>query len=131
MSFLNLPTTPSDHKRSSVHSTDRSNNEANDMLTIAVEKGLSVLGESVAQVILHNLEKKYSLKKQDILKNPDRFVEALQAMFGSGATTIEKLVIQYTCTTVGLNPDTLEEHTLRYCVQQVKKTLRIKKKRRN
>lgn len=98
-----------------------------DMLTLAVEQGLSVLGESVAQVVLYNLDKKYSLSRRDIVRKPDRFVEALHAMFGSGATTIEKLVIQSICTSTGINPNTLDAPTFPHCIRQAEKTLKNKK----
>lgn len=96
-----------------------------------MEQGLSVLGESVAQVILHSLDTKYSLKERDILKKPDRFVEVLQAMFGSGAATIEKLVVQSICSTVGLDPNSLDQPTLSHCMKQVEKAIKIKKKTGN
>ena len=88
-----------------------------------MEQGLSVLGESVAQTIFYNLDKKYSLKKPDLLRKPDRFIEALQDMFGSGATTIERIVIQSICTTTGLKTDTLKENTFSHCIKQARKIL--------
>ena len=97
-----------------------------DILALAVIQGLSALGESVAQVVLYNLDKRYSLNRRDIVKKPDRFVEALQAMFGSGTTTIERLVIQSICTSTGLNPETLNQPTLPHCIEQAKKILRTK-----
>jgi len=97
-----------------------------DILALAVIQGLSTLGESVAQVVLYNLDKRYSLNRRDIIKKPDRFIEALQAMFGSGTITIERLVIQSICTSTGLNPETLNQLTLPHCIEQAKKILRTK-----
>jgi len=97
-----------------------------DILALAVIQGLSTLGESVAQVVLYNLDKRYSMNRRDIIKKPDRFVEALQAMFGSGTITIERLVIQSICTSTGLNPETLNQLTLPHCIEQAKKILRTK-----
>ena len=97
-----------------------------DILALAVIQGLSTLGESVAQVVLYNLDKRYSMNRRDIIKKPDRFIEALQAMFGSGTITIERLVIQSICTSTGLNPETLNQLTLPHCIEQAKKILRTK-----
>jgi len=122
-------TAPFNRERSSITNFHNLNTKANDheeKLTLAVEQGLSVLGESVAQIIFYNLDKKYSLKKKDILRKPDRFIEALQAMFGSGATTIEKLIIQSICTRTGLKTDTLKEPTLSHCIKQARKILNTK-----
>jgi len=97
-----------------------------DVLALAVIQGLSAFGEGVAQVVLYNLDKRYSLNRRDIVKKPDRFVEALQAMFGSGTTTIERLIIQSICTSTGLNPETLNQPTLPHCIEQAKKILKTK-----
>jgi len=113
------------------HNPDTETNAHREVLMLAVKQGLSVLGESVAQVIFYNMDKKYSLKKQDIIEKPDRFVEALQAIFGSGAATIEKLIIQSICATTGLNPNTLNPPTLSDCIKQAEKALRTKEKARS
>jgi len=100
-----------------------------DVLTVAVERGLCVLGESIAQVIFYHMDKKYSLKKHEILKKPERFVEALQDMFGSGAATIERLIIQSICVTIGLNPGTLNTLTLSHCIKEAEIAVKIRKTR--
>jgi len=119
-----------EHGTCNVHNP---NNEASDhieVLIAAVERGLSVLGESVAQVIFHNLDKMYSLKRQDIIKNPDRFVQALHDIFGSGAAVIEELIIQSICTASGLAPNIPDTLTLPSCIKKAEKALRMEDKRR-
>jgi len=109
------------------------NNEASDhieVLVVAVERGLSVLGESVAQVIFHNLDRMYSLKRQDIIKKPDRFVQALQDLFGSGAAVIEELIIQSICAACGLTSNTPDTLALPSCIRKAEKALRMEDKRR-
>ena len=100
----------------------------NEVLTCAVERGLSALGKSVAQVVFYNIDKRYSLKKRDIVKNPGCFVEALQAIFGSGAETIQKLIIRSICSATGLDPNSLGQPDLPSCIKEAQKALRAKKK---
>lgn len=102
--------------------------EPEEVLTRAVELGLYVLGESVAEVIFYNLEKEYSLKREDIPKRPDRFVEALRDLFGSGAATIEKLIVQSICDVTGLKLDAVNPPTLAFCMKQAEKALASRKK---
>jgi len=99
------------------------------ILMVAVERGLSVLGESIAHVIFYHMDKKYSLKKHEIFEKPDRFVEVLQDMFGSGAATLENLIIQSICSTIGLNPSTLNTLTLSQCIRDAEMAVKIKKTR--
>lgn len=122
---------PLNRRRSASHSYDNPDAEASDhgeVLISALEQGLSVLGKGTAQVILYNMDKMYSLKRHDILKNPERFLEFLHAIFGAGAATIEELIIQSICTATGVDAHTLNEHTLRHCLQEAEKTLRTDKK---
>jgi len=108
------------------HTLNTKANNHEEKLTLALEQGLSVLGDSVAQTIFYNLERRYSLKKPDILRKPDRFIEALRDMFDSGAITIEKLVIQSICTRTGLKTDKLNDPTLSHCIRQARKILNTK-----
>jgi len=127
-------TAPFNHERSSIpHSSNPDTEEdcPNEVLMCAVEQGLSTLGQSVAQVILYNIDKRYSLKRRDIVKEPNRFVEALQSIFGSGAETIQKLIIQSICSATGVNPSTLSPPTLQHCLRQAEKALATKKKTKN
>jgi hypothetical protein len=90
------------------------------MLVEAVERGLRVFGESVAQVIFYNLYTRYSLSKPEIPSKPERFVEALSDMFGDGADTIEKLVVETVCTRFGLHPRLRRKFRFPECIREVK-----------
>ncbi len=125
-----LPSTSFNARKLRTRSIDRSDFETDDtlnVLTVAVERGLSVLGESIAQVIFYHMDKKYSLKRHEILKKPDRFVEALQDMFGSGAATIEKLIIESICSSIGLSPSNLNTLTLSQCIKEAEVAVKIGK----
>jgi len=124
-------TAPFNHERSSAPRSCNPDTEEDcpsDVLMCAVEQGLSSLGESVAQVIFYNIDKRYSLKRRDIVEKPNRFVEALQSIFGSGAETIQKLIIQSICAATGVDPSTLSPPTLQHCLRQAEKALATKKK---
>lgn len=101
----------------------------NEVLICAVERGLAALGETVAQVILYNMEKKYSLKRRDILRNPDRFVEALQGIFGCGAETIQRLVVKSICSATGLDPARFSQLSFSSCVEEALKALKAEERR--
>jgi len=99
-----------------------------DVLVLAVEEGLSILGKDVAPIIFYHIDNTFGLKAQDILKEPDSFVAALEAIFGCGAATIEKLIILSICANIGLNPKSVAEFTLSDCLKEAEIVLKIKNK---
>jgi len=100
--------------------------ESRRILTLAVEQGLSVLGESVADVVFSNLHRKFSMSKGDVIDEPDRFIDALKIMFGTGAGTVEMLIVRSLCETISADPGTLNPATLSHCLSLAKHKLRIK-----
>lgn len=86
----------------------------------AMEHGLSLMGEDFAQVTLYNLDRRYSLGKLEILKKPERFVEALRDMFGEGAQIIENFIKQAICMEMGFNPSIFRRMSLSHCIRKVK-----------
>lgn len=59
-----------------------------------VDRGIrEVFGEPAVQFIYDYLEKSSSLRRDDIPKKPEVFVEGLEEMLGSGAKVIEKLIL--------------------------------------
>lgn len=117
-----------EHEERHVSGSSNSDCEAhsNEVLLCAVERGLAALGEGVAQVILYNIEKRYSLKRRDILRKPGRFVEALQGIFGCGAETIQSLVINSICSATGLDPARFSQLDFSSCVDEALKALKAK-----
>ena len=86
----------------------------------AMRHGLSLMGEDFAQVTLHNLDVRYSLGKSEILKKPERFVEALRDMFGEGAQIVENFIKQAICTEMGFNPSIFRRNSLSDCIRRVR-----------
>lgn len=89
------------------------------MLYEAMEHGLSLMGEDFAQVTFYNLDRRYSLSRPEILKEPERFVEALRDMFGEGARIIESFIKQAICKEMGVNPTLLRRTGLSNCVRKI------------
>jgi len=89
------------------------------MLYEAMEHGLSHMGEDFAQVTFYNLDRRYSLGRLEILKEPERFIRALRDMFGEGAKIIESFIKQAICTEIGLNPSLFKRTSLSSCIRKI------------
>jgi len=84
----------------------------------AIEEGLSTFGESVPEIVFHNLDRKFSLNKERIVDEPDSFTKALYAMFGSGAATVERIIVTSVCETLRIK--SLSPSTFCDCIEIVK-----------
>ncbi len=74
---------------------NRENRSFDSLILVAVEAGMSdVLGESVKEVIFYHLDKKYSLRRNNIPNKLEAFTDALKNLFGPGAEAIENLVVK-------------------------------------
>ena len=71
------------------------------LLLVAVDKALSSLGESSKQAIYGYLDKNFSIKKQDIPCKVEPFKEALEEIFGVGASFLEILIMKRLYETIG------------------------------
>ncbi len=60
----------------------------------AVDHALLSFGESPSKAIYYHLDKRFKIQKEDIPEEADKFASALTAIFGSGATVIERLIIK-------------------------------------
>lgn len=83
------------------------------ILARSIEEALDSLGGNVGQVILYHIEKKYSLKMDDMIDSPESFLEALQDIFGLGAFTLEQIVVENVLRNIPVPRD--EVHTRRFC----------------
>lgn len=64
------------------------------ILLVAVEEGLSSLGDSPKQAILFHLENSFKIRKTRIPTNLTEFAKALEGIFGPGASYLEKLIVK-------------------------------------
>ena len=59
------------------------------ILLVAVEEGLSSLGDSPKQAILFHIKGSFKITKEDIPGNLAEFLKALEGIFGPGASYLE------------------------------------------
>lgn len=72
------------------------------VLLDAVEESLSSLGESSKEAILFHLENSFKVKKEHIPINLTEFANALEGIFGFGASYLEKLILKRLCEKIGV-----------------------------
>jgi hypothetical protein len=63
-------------------------------LLVAVDDGLSSLGESSKQAIYFYLDRNFRIKKQEIPKKIEAFAGAIENIFGQGASLLEVIIMQ-------------------------------------
>lgn len=59
-----------------------------------VDRLLGSLGESTMQATYWHMEHTYGLKRDSIPRRPGEFVATLEAMFGSGASILERMLVR-------------------------------------
>ncbi|MEM2972140.1 MAG: hypothetical protein QW270_06955 [Candidatus Bathyarchaeia archaeon] len=73
-----------------------------EILAEAVDEGLKTLGESGKHMIFFYLEKDFSLRKDEISKNPEALAQGLEKIFKAGASVLEKIIIEKLYLKLGL-----------------------------
>lgn len=99
------------------------------LLLLAVDQALSSLGESSKQAIYFYLDKNFSIEKQEIPNKIEPFKEALEEVFGVGASFLEVLIMKRLYETIGGNFQwkESEEFTFSEYVAVAERTFREKK----
>jgi hypothetical protein len=100
---LNTPQTTIGEKPPSLHETEGSHRSFEKILLEAVDEGLSLLGESSKQTLYFYLENSYKIKRGDISRRIDEFVEAIETIFGTGGRILELLIMKQLYRKVGRN----------------------------
>jgi hypothetical protein len=73
------------------------------LLVKSVDDGLKdTFGEVATEIIYKHLERKHSLKQEEIPKKLEVFTEGLEKFFSSGAAVVEGIVLQKLCSNLGL-----------------------------
>ncbi|MGQ9564928.1 MAG: hypothetical protein ACUVT5_00065 [Candidatus Bathyarchaeales archaeon] len=65
-----------------------------ELLLEAIDEGLSSLGESSKWAIYFHLEKNFKIEKREIPSRIQDFTEALEGIFGVGASFLEILIMK-------------------------------------
>ena len=73
------------------------------ILLEAVDEGLSSLGESSKVAVYFHLQKNFNVRKEEIPCNVEAFAEAMEKIFGQGATFLEILIMKRLHEKVRLN----------------------------
>jgi hypothetical protein len=118
-----------------VHSTfqlsyrgfDLAQNHFNKALLAAVEESLSSLGDSSKQAILYHLEASFKIKKEHIPSNLTEFTNALEGIFGPGASYLEKLITQCLYEKLGLDLENETHSDFLECMDCARKKLTTEK----
>lgn len=98
-------------------------NNFSKLLLAAVDESLSSLGDSPKQAILFHLEESFKIKKENIPANLTEFANALEKIFGPGASYLEKLIVKRLHEKLGLEFDDAESRDFLEYVDDVKKRL--------
>jgi len=77
------------------------NRDFKKLLLEAVDEVLSLLGDSSKHAIYFYLEKKFTIKKQDIPNKIQEFANALENIFGHGAKVLEIQIMKQLYEKVG------------------------------
>ena len=64
--------------------------EFHDVLLEAVDEGLLALGESVRQAIYRHMDRRYSIRREDLPEKAGEFAEALRDMLGAASEVLLK-----------------------------------------
>jgi hypothetical protein len=91
------------------------------VLLDAVDESLSSLGDSPKQAILFHLETSFKLKKENIPNSLTEFANAIEEIFGFGATYIEKLIVRNLCEKLGIQFEEMESCNFLECVSKARK----------
>jgi hypothetical protein len=78
-------------------------NDFEKLLLSAVDQALSSLGESSKHAIYFYLDKNFNIEKQEIPSKIESFKEALEDVFGVGASFLEVLIMKRLYETIGGN----------------------------
>ncbi len=90
------------------------------VLLKAVDEGLMILGVSVRITVYHYLKKDHDLRREDIPKNPEALDIGLRTLFGSGASVIERHVLERLCAKLGLIYEEKEDESFIHYIKEAR-----------
>jgi hypothetical protein len=95
------------------------------LLLEAIDECLGSMGESSKLSIYFHIENRFKIKKQEISANIEVFSQALEGIFGIGASYLENMVLKIICQKTCLNREAgqLKQSTFPQTLLAVKKEL--------
>lgn len=104
----------------------RARTNFDERLVSITEKVLKqVFGEDATTSICKYLEKNYHLKLEEIPSKPDVFLKALESYLDSGATVIERIILENLCSNSGVKSKTVEEKTFLERLSELKRIYEV------
>lgn len=85
-----------------------------EILLEAVDEALSSLGESSKEAIYFHIKKRFKIKKHEIPSNIEAFAQAIEKIFGLGASFLEILIMKRLYERVGGSFDSNSLETLTF-----------------
>lgn len=94
---------PKEADKMTLQLTVKKTDKYEEMLNKAVDKTLNrVFGSTAAHIIYTHLENNYSIKKNEIAEKLESFSQALQEYLNTGATVVEKEILESFYSGLGL-----------------------------
>jgi len=73
-----------------------------DVFLRSVDRGLSVLGDSVRSSVYYHIERKHGLSRRHLATKPGDFADALEGLFGAGTGILLKMIVKELYLSAGL-----------------------------
>jgi hypothetical protein len=90
---------------SRTHDEGELEREFNKILLEAIDKALGMLGASIKEALYFHLETTFAVKKEIICKDPEKFSDGLEKIFGLGAKFLENVIINSVCEKTKCKPN--------------------------
>lgn len=103
------------------------NTDLRKILLEAVDEGISSLGDSPKQSIFFYLKTSFKMTKEKIPANLTKFTEAIESIFGPGASYLEKLIVRRFYEKLGLEYEEAENWNFIEYIDNAEKHLSFEK----
>lgn len=103
----------------------RSHQNFEELLSEAVDDGLSSIGESAKQAIYFYLEKSSHINRQEIPYKVEDFAAAIEKIFGLGTNFLQGIILKQLYEKIGKSFDLPASNDLNFikCVEQARKLI--------
>jgi len=103
--------------------------EFDEILLIAVDESISLLGETVKETLLFLLKKQFGIELKDISKKPKEFIYAFRAVLGSsGSKAIEDLILKSLYAKLGYTYEKSGEKDFHEYIEEAKRIFQSTKR---
>jgi hypothetical protein len=95
----------------------------------AVDRALLTFGESPREAIYYHLNKSFRLQRENIPEDADKFSQALNTIFGPGATVIKKLIVKNLYSKLNMNFEEKPSFEIVDCISLAREIARREQQR--